>query len=65
MQEAQVQSPGQEDALEKGMTTYSSILAWGIPMDGGAWWVTVHRVAKDSVTTEVTYHTLIQIPNSL
>ena len=23
--------PSQEDALEKGMATHSSILAWGIP----------------------------------
>ena len=28
MQEIQVQSPGQEDPLEKGMATHSSILAW-------------------------------------
>ena len=28
MQEAQVQSLGQEDPLEKEMATYSSILAW-------------------------------------
>ena len=28
------------------MATHSSILAWGIPMDRGAWWATVHRVAK-------------------
>ena len=31
MQEAQVRSPGQEDPLEKEMTTHSSILAWKIP----------------------------------
>ena len=30
-QEKQVPSLGQEDALEKGMTTHSSILAWKIP----------------------------------
>ena len=30
MQEAQVQSLGQEDSLEKGMSTHSSILAWRI-----------------------------------
>ena len=28
---AGVQSLGQKDALEKGMATYSSILAWRIP----------------------------------
>ena len=31
MQENWVQSLGQEDPLEKGMTTQSSILAWRIP----------------------------------
>ena len=31
MQETQVHSLGWEDPLEKGMTTYSSILAWEIP----------------------------------
>ena len=31
MQETQVQSLGQEDFLEKGMATHSSILAWEIP----------------------------------
>ena len=31
MQETQVRSLGQEDALEKGITTHSSILTWRIP----------------------------------
>ena len=31
MQETWVQSLGGEDALEKGMATHSSILAWRIP----------------------------------
>ena len=31
MLETQVQSLGGEDSLEKGMATYSSILAWRIP----------------------------------
>ena len=31
MQETQVQSLGQEDPLERGMATHSSILAWKIP----------------------------------
>ena len=35
-----------EDPLEEGMATHSSILAWKIPMDRGAWQVTVHGVAK-------------------
>ena len=35
MQETQVQFLGQEDALEKGMASYSSILAWEIPWAEG------------------------------
>ena len=31
MWESQVQSLGQEDPLEEGMATHSSILAWRIP----------------------------------
>ena len=31
VQETQVQSLGQEDSLEKGMATHSSIFAWRIP----------------------------------
>ena len=46
MQEAQVQSLGQEDPLEKEMATHSSILARRIAMDRGTWWATVHRVTK-------------------
>ena len=36
---------GWED-LEEGMAAHSSVLAWRIPMDRGAWWATVHGVAK-------------------
>ena len=35
-----------EDPLEEGMTTYSSIFAWKVPMDRGAWCTAVHRGAK-------------------
>ena len=34
MQETQVASLGQEDPLEKGMATHSSILAWKSPWTG-------------------------------
>ena len=34
MRETQIQSLGQEDPLEKGMATHSSILAWRIPRTG-------------------------------
>ena len=46
MCETWVQSLGQEDPLEEGMATHSSILAWRIPMGRGAWRATVHDVAK-------------------
>ena len=39
-------SLGWEDPLGEDMATHSSILAWRIPMDRGAWWATVHGVAK-------------------
>ena len=37
VQETWVQFLGWEDPLEKGKATRSSILAWRIPMDRGAW----------------------------
>ena len=42
MQETQVGSLGQEDTLEQGMATHSSILAWRIPWTEEP----VHSVAK-------------------
>ena len=38
-----VQSLGWEDPLEEGTATYSSILAWRILMDRGAWQAAVHK----------------------
>ena len=46
MQETQVQYLDWEDPLEEGIATHSSILAWRIPMEKGAWQATVHGVAK-------------------
>ena len=46
MQDTWVPSLGWEDPLEEGMKTHSSIRAWRSHMDRGAWWVTVHGVAK-------------------
>ena len=37
IRETWVRSLGWEDPQEEGMATHSSILAWGIPMDRGAW----------------------------
>ena len=39
-------NPGFKNPLEKGMATHSSIFAWRIPTDRGAWRATVHRVSK-------------------
>ena len=41
-----VGSLGQEDPLKEGMATHSNILALRIPMDRGAWWATVQRIAE-------------------
>ena len=49
MQETQILSLDQEDPLEEGMATHSSILAWKNPMDRGAWWVTVPGVTKSQI----------------
>ena len=46
MREACVRSLGWEDPLEEGIATRSSIPAWRIPMDRGAWQATGHEVAK-------------------
>ena len=43
-----VQFLGQEDPLEKEMATHTSIFAWKIPMDRGAWWATVHGATKSN-----------------
>ena len=50
MQETWVQSLGQEDPLEEGMATYSSILAWRIPWTeepGGLQSMGLQRVGHD------------------
>ena len=52
-QKMQVQTLGQEDAPEEGMATHSSIFAWIIPMDRGAWWATLHGIIE-SDTAEAT-----------
>ena len=45
-QETWVRSLGREDSLEKGKATHSSILAWRISMNRGAWWATLLGVTK-------------------
>ena len=44
--ETWVQSLGWEEPPEEGMAIHSSILAWRIPMDRGAWRTAVPGVAQ-------------------
>ena len=46
MRETWVQSLSWEDPLKEGLAAHSSVLAWRIPMDRGAWWAIVHGIAK-------------------
>ena len=53
VQETQVRALGQEDPLEKGMATHSSMLAWRIPWTeepGGLWSLELQRVGHNSAT---------------
>ena len=46
VREAWVSSLGWKDPLEEGMATHSSILAWRILTNRGAWWATFHGVLR-------------------
>ena len=46
MQETWVRFLALKYPLEEKMANRSSILAWRIPVDRGAWQATIHRVAK-------------------
>ena len=55
MQETQVQSLGQEDALEEDMAAHSNILAWRIPWTeepGGLQSMGLQKVEHDLVTKQ-------------
>ena len=56
MQETQVQSLGQEDPLEEGVTTHSGILPWRIPWTeepGGLQSMRAQRVRHKCVTEHI------------
>ena len=63
MQGTLVQTLSQEDPLEKQVATHSSILAWEIPMDRGAWQATVHGVQRvgHDLATEQQQQNLLRI----
>ena len=54
MWETWVQSLDGEDPLEKEMATQYSCLE--NPMDGGAWWATVHGVTESVMTKQLHFH---------
>ena len=62
MRETWVRSLGREDSLDEGMATHPSILAWRIPMDGGAWQAIVHEVAKNRTRLSDFTFTFIHSP---
>ena len=53
VQETWIPSLGWEDPLEEDMATHSSILAWSISMDRGAWWAAVHRITKSDTAEQL------------
>ena len=38
------------------MATHSSMLAWRIPLDRGAWRAIVHEVTESDMTQQLTQH---------
>ena len=54
MQEIQVQFLGQEDPLEKGMATHSSILAWRIPRTEELGGLQAHGVTESDTPEQLT-----------
>ena len=52
-----VGSVSQEDPLAEEMATHSSIFAWEILMDRGAWQTTVHRTTKRQTLLSESTHT--------
>ena len=63
MRESGVRSLGWEHPLEEGMATHSSIVAWRIPMDRGAWQATAHGVSK-SQTQLSDFHYITELRGS-
>ena len=60
----QIQFLSQEDPLEEGMATHSSIFAWRIPMDRGAWWAIVLGIAELDMTERLSTEQHSMIPQT-
>ena len=58
---AMLRSLGWDHPLEEGMANYSSILVWKSPMDGGAWWATVHKVSELDMTQRAGMHLFLKV----
>ena len=56
VQGAQVQFLGQEDPLEKGMATHSSILAWEIPWTEEPSWYSPWGYKQSDMTEHLSFH---------
>ena len=57
--ETWIQSLGWEDPLEAGMATHSSIVAWRISIDRGAWQATAHEIIGHDWGTKNTRSNLV------
>ena len=55
----QVRSLGREDPVEEGMATHSSLLAWRILMDKGAWRATANGVTKSQTRLSDSAHSTV------
>ena len=60
MQEMQIRSMDQEDPLEEGMTTHSSILAWEIPLTEEPGGYSPWSRKESDMTEQLSVHTALK-----
>ena len=53
--------PGLGRSLEEGMATHSSVLAWRVPMDRGAWQATDHGVTESDTTEQLSPAHMVKV----
>ena len=51
--------PGSKDPLEQGRATLLQYSCLENPIDRGAWWATVHRVAKSQTRRGIDWHLVV------